>query len=116
MTQKFKVGDTVRFAATPESQNYAVTWGYPVDKDLKVTNVTRCVTGYDLVHVEGHHAAVLSRRFEKVEKTKAKGVLVAEADILAVLTKFVKEELGIDATVENVIANFDEALLLEFAA
>ena len=36
--------------------------------------------------------------------------------IMAVLTKFVKEELGINATVETVIDKYEEALMLVFKA
>ena len=44
--------------------------------------------------------------------TKVKSVKVSEADVHAALTRFVKDELGIDASVTKIITGFKQSVEL----
>ncbi|WP_085025225.1 hypothetical protein [Ensifer aridi] len=105
-------GDRVRIKDTAEHRDYAARFGLPVDEDLVIHNISpvgiASFVGYA-------HTAMCVRLVLASKKSRIKAVSVPTEDVMAVLTKFVKEELGIDAQVETVIEAYGDALQLVFA-
>lgn len=105
---KFKKGDRVR--RTREFHNGM----RPGDTDT----VVECREhGVDLLYSgKGHmpsNLELVSHAPKKVSKKKAPvSVKVTQADVNEALTKFVKETLGIDATVTNIVQTFGSAVEL----
>lgn len=105
-------GDVVRVKDTAEHREYARRWSIPMNTDLVVERAS--ATG--IIKLEGIGASLFSTRLEKVaKKSRIKAVKVPTEDIMELLSKYVKEELGIDAKVETVIDAFEDALELVFA-
>ncbi|RVI36647.1 hypothetical protein CN202_01680 [Sinorhizobium meliloti] len=105
-------GDVVRVKDTAEHREYARRWSIPMNTDLVVERAS--ATG--IIKLEGIGASLFSTRLEKLaKKARIKGVTVSSGDIMAVLTRFVTEELSIDAKVEKVVSSYADSLELVFA-
>lgn len=113
---KIKAGDTVRCIRSGP--------GRTLGRDYKVIDVTsngqffrrlndhgRTVTS----RVDGNFVVVSTAKAEATPFGQVRSVTVNNADILHVLTHYVKCGLGIDATVTKIIDKFPEAVELVLA-
>ncbi|MEY9719301.1 hypothetical protein ABIA22_001791 [Sinorhizobium fredii] len=111
-SQGIRQGDIVRVKNVADHLEYARRWNIPTGTDL----VVESVSNEGIVRFVGVTSNGFATRFTKVRrKPRVKGIVVKNEDVMAALTKFVKEDLGLDATVDSVIESFGDALMLVFA-
>ncbi|RVH84251.1 hypothetical protein CN074_25005 [Sinorhizobium medicae] len=111
-TNNFRAGDIVRIKNEAKHIDHANRWGIPTGFDLTV----KSVDGH-FVHLVGYVGAMFADRFVLApppRKTPITAIKVPTDDVMVVLTRYVKEELGIDATVDKVISSFTDSLELVF--
>jgi len=117
----FKLGDLVRFSPDALSQNYAFTRMIPLGKDLRVSSIFA-----DIIYL-GPYGGVPARFLiaapkpapapapKPVKKFVPHSIKLDTDDVMAVLSKHLKDTLGLDVKVERVTECFGNALELEFA-
>ncbi|MDW9532282.1 hypothetical protein RWE87_02090 [Sinorhizobium meliloti] len=108
MTQ-FKTGDRVRCNRSTRGSTLTEGHLYVVRKVSPSGNS---------LSLEGINGSYFTSRFSLVTRPKPKtpitAIKVPTDDVMVVLTRYVKEELGIDATVDKVISSFTNSLELVF--
>ncbi|RVP50031.1 hypothetical protein [Sinorhizobium medicae] len=108
----FRAGDIVRIKNEAKHIDHANRWGIATNTDLVVKMVDS-----HFVHLVGHVGGIFATRFVLApppRKTPITAIKVPTDDVMVVLNRYVKEELGIDATVDKVISSFTNSLELVF--
>ncbi len=111
-TNNFRAGDIVRIKNEAMHIDHANRYGIAIGTDLVVESVRA-----EFVHLVGHFGGIFATRFVLApppHKTPITAIKVPTDDVMVVLTRYVKEELGIDATVDKVISSFTDSLELVF--
>lgn len=114
----FKVGDRVRFKGDKKSQEFRDQW-FPNSSELVIKSIDR----YGTTLFNGHNFCAGSDSLELATAEKVapkvqpiKAVKVSQADACTALTAFVKDILGIDATVTKINSTYAKAVELTLAA